>query len=205
VAHEIITLEPKDQSIGVVAVVDTFETTTQGLIGVVQPISLPVQVSGNLTAGLLTLNTDPSTDVCRPVTSVLNTDLNNLIVSFPTTMTLGMSWKDSADMKGCQAGIRTSAHLVRSFKVSGETLYEGQKVATVARADTAYIEGEGGLQQHRLSVKANGTGGATYYLDTTTGHLIYLVVDQLLSFDIATLAQRYRFNENSREEFRIVR
>ncbi|MEO8908972.1 MAG: hypothetical protein ABI408_01925, partial [Gemmatimonadaceae bacterium] len=185
-------------------VVDTFATTTQGLIGPVQPVQLPIQSSGSLVDNTVTINSQTESEKCSTVSSMLVTDINNLLVAFPAQLSSGVVWKDSTDVKGCQAGVPTSAHTIRSFVVSGQRSYEGRSVLLIMRADTTRAEGEGGLQQHRVSIHATGTGTAVYYLDTTAGRILHLTVDQILNLSLGTLTGQFQFNQDSKQDFRIV-
>ncbi len=204
ITHELLTLEQADQAIGFTAVVDTFATTTQGRIGPVQSVQLPIQISGLLTDSALTLISDTASEKCKSMSSMLATDLHNLLVAFPKQLSAGAGWKDSADVKGCQGGVPTSTHTTRSYVVSGEVSFEGRRALLVLRADTIHAIGEGGLQQHRVLVDAIGTGTAFYYLDPTTGRIIRLAVDQVLNLGVTTSAKQFRFKQDSKQDFRIV-
>jgi hypothetical protein len=202
--HVVLSLDSTDQGTNFTVVVDTFATTTQGLIGPVQPIQLPIHSSGSFTDSTVTINNQPDTEQCNTASSMLVTDLHNLLVPFPGQLSSGVAWKDSTDIKGCQAGVPTSAHTSRSFVVSGETSYEGRPVLTIVRVDTTRAQGEGGLRQHRVSIDATGTGTAVYYLDMTTGRIIHLTVDQILNLNLGTLTGRSQFKQDSKQDYRIV-
>jgi hypothetical protein len=174
------------------------------LIGSVQPVQLPVQASGSFTDSSLTITTDKIGGKCNMVSSLLATDLHNLLVAFPERLSTGMSWKDSTDVEGCQAGIPTSAHTTRSYTVSGNASYEGHPVLVILRTDTTRAKGEGGLQQHRASIDATGTGTALYYLDAGNGRVVRLTVDQLLDLAVTASGKRSQFRQNSKQEFQIV-
>ena len=202
--HELLTLEPTDQVTNFTVVVDTFATTTQGLIGPVQPVQLPVQISGSFADNTVTINNETGNEKCNTISSMLATDLHNLLIAFPVQMSSGVSWKDSTDVKGCQAGVPTSAHTTRSFMVSGEASYEGRPVLLILRVDTTRAQGEGGLQQHRVSIDAAGIGTAVYYLDATAGRIVHLTVDQILNLGLTTLTGHFQFRQDSKQDFRIV-
>jgi len=135
---------------------------------------------------------------------MLMTDLHNLLIAFPEQLSTGVSWKDSADVQGCQAGIPTTAHTTRSYVVSGSASYEGRPVLVILRTDTTRAKGEGGLQQHRVSIDAAGTGTALYYLDAVTGRVVRLTVNQILALGVTASATRSQFRQNSKQEFQIV-
>jgi len=204
ITQELLTLEPVDRATNFTVLIDTSVTTTQGLIGSVQSVQLPVQISGSFSDSALTINTETTGGKCNAVSSMLTTDLHNLLIAFPERLSTGVSWKDSTDVQGCQAGVPTSAHTTRSYVVSGDASYEGRLVLVILRTDTTRAKGEGGLQQHRVSIEATGTGTALYYLDTASGRIVRLTVDQLLDLGVTASARQSRFKQNSKQEFQIV-
>ena len=204
--NELITLaSPVDSGVSFIAVIDTFSTTTQGLIGPVQPTLLPVHVTGVFTGDSLTINSDSSTDnKCNPVRSALMSDLHNLLTRFPAQFSQRLVWQDSVITTGCQAAIATTSRTVRSYVVSGEALYEGRTVLLVQRADTIQAHGEGAQQQHPLKLDASGTGNAVYYLDVKEGRLVRLTAGQELNLTITTSSKTHQFRQSSRQDFRLV-
>jgi hypothetical protein len=206
ITHELVTLaSPTDSGVGFIAVVDTFSTTTQGLIGPVQPTSLPVHVTGVFTGDSLTISSDSSTDnKCSPVRSALISDLHNLLTRFPTQLSQGMVWQDSVNIAGCQAAIPTTSRTTRSYVVSGAGMYEGRPVLLVQRTDILQAHGEGAQQQHPLKLDASGTGNAVYYLDTKEGRVLRLTAGQELNLTITTSSRAHQFRQSSRQDFRLV-
>jgi len=204
ITHEVITLAPAgDSAIDFTAVIDTFSTTTQGLIGSVQPIHIPVQLSGVFAGNSLTINSD-SIDSCSPVSSALLSDLHGILTRFPPRLFRGLFWQDSLAVSGCQAGIPTTSRTIRTYIVLGEAIYENQSVVLIQRADTIRAHGEGAQQQHRLTLEAEGTGNAVYYLDTKDGRLVRLTADQELSLTVRTSGKLYQFRQSSRQDFRLT-
>jgi hypothetical protein len=200
--HEILTFEVTSAGTTVTAVIDSFNTAAQGPAGPAQPNQVPMQLSGLLAGGLLTISNDPgATDTCSQIQSILLTDLRNLVVPFPDSLTHGLSWKDSVSLKGCQVGIPTSIEITRSFVVVGEIPYDGQRVLEIARTDSAHMAGEGGLQQHHVLVHAAGTGTGSYYVNVSTGQIIRLSTDQVLDIEVATVRSKAQFRQTSTQEF----
>lgn len=204
-SHESVTLDSTDLGAAFVGVVDAFTTTTQGLIGSAQPVQLPVQVSGSFTPGGLTINSQTPGEKCNPVHSVLFADLYNLLVPFPQQLSPGLSWTDSVEVQGCPAGIPTLSHTTRIFTVAGEVAYDGRSAIMVQRVDTTRAQGEGGLQQHRVSIDAHGTGTAVYYLDVATGRIMHLTTSQTLLLGVIASSRQYQLKQDSKQEFGIVR
>jgi hypothetical protein len=204
-SHESVTLDSTDLGVNFVGVVDGFTATTQGLIGPVQPTQLPVQISGSFTPSGLTISSQTPSEKCNPVHSVLFADLYNLLVPFPQQLSPGFSWTDSVEVRGCPAGVPTLSHTNRVFTVAGEVTYDGRPAVMVQRVDTTRAEGEGGLQQHRVSIDAHGTGTAGYYLDVASGRIMHLTTNQTLLLGITASGRRYQLKQDSKQEFGIVR
>jgi len=205
IGHESVTLDSTDLGINFVGVVDSFTTTTQGLIGPVQPTQLPVQISGSFTPGGLTITGQTPSEKCNPVHSVLIADLYNLLVPFPQQLSPGNSWTDSVEVRSCPAGIPTLSHTKRVFTVGGEATYDGRPAVMLQRVDTTHAQGEGGLQQHRVAIDAHGTGTAVYYLDVTSGRIIHLITNQTLTLGITASSRQFQLRQDSKQDFGIVR
>jgi hypothetical protein len=196
-------LDSTERGVDFTASIDSFATTsTQGLISPVQSVQLPAQIAGLLDDNGITISNEPTGEKCNPVNSVLVRDLHNLLVPFPTPLSAGTTWKDSVDVSSCQSGVLLSVHTAQSYLVSGEVLHEGQAVVLVSRADTASASGEGGLQQHRVTIKANGTGTALYYLNPVTGRVVRITIDQVLNFRVSASGKLYEFKQSSKQDFR---
>ena len=203
--RELVTLTPVgDGAIHFTAVIDTFASTTQGLIGVVQPVELPVQVSGIFADSGFTITTDGSNSKCNPVSSAIVSDLRNLLTRFPTPLSRGLIWKDSVSTAGCQAGIPTTSRTTRSYVVSGESVYEGQPVLVVQRIDTIQAQGEGAQEQHSVNLNASGTGNAIYYLDTKNSRLVRLTTGQEMTLTVTASGKAHRFRQSTRQEFKLT-
>ena len=199
--HELLTLEQVGDTIHFTAAVDTFWTTTQGTIGPVQPVQLPAQLLGSLVGDSLLISADSVADKCNPVSSALSADLHSLLVRFPVQLSQGTRWRDSVGLETCQGMIPTSAHITRSYIVSGETEYQGNPVLVVQRTDTIRAHGEGAQQQHRITLDATGTGNAIYYLSLKDGRIVRLNAGQDLDLAITASGKIHHFKEVSKQDF----
>jgi hypothetical protein len=200
-AHEHVTLDMGGDTIRFTAIIDTSSTTTQGTIGPVQPLQLPVQLSGLQIGDSLTISTDSITERCNPISSALSADLHNLLVGFPVQLSQGSNWRDSLELTTCQGMIPTTVHIVRSYVLSGEANYQGLPVLVVQRRDSINAHGEGAQQQHRVILDASGTGNATYYLNPQNGFILRLNTEQNLDLVITTSGKINRFRESSTQNF----
>lgn len=203
--HESLTLQIAGDTIHFAAAVDTFSTTTQGLIGPVQGVVLPAELTGLLVGDSLILSADSLTDQCNPVRSAIATDVRNLIARFPAQLSVGTSWRDSVEAKGCHGTISTTSHTVRSYVVSGETEYQGSAVLLIQRADVISAYGEGSQQQHQIALDASGTGNAVYYVNLRDGNVVRLIVDQDLNLSITASGRLNRFKQSSKQDFSLLR
>ena len=194
-----------DSGLSFTAIVDTFSTTGQGLIGPVPVIQLPVQVTGFLTAETLIISGDTITSIkCNPVFSTLVSDVRNLLPRFPAELSPGKAWRDSVNSSGCQAGIPTTSRTTSAYVVAGEANYEGRPVLVVQRSDMIQAHGEGAQQQHSVKLDAGGTGNALYYLDRKDGRITRITAGQELNLTITTSGKLHQFKQNSKQEFRLV-
>lgn len=203
--HEVLSLSVSSDTVHYSAAVDTFSTGTQGSIGSVPQISVPVEVSGvidSISAAPDSLTSRPS---CNPVESSLRADVRNLLIKFPTQLAIGLSWRDSTTATVCYGTIPLQALVIRRFSVVGKTSYAGQGVVAIQRADTVSAHGEGRQQQHQLLIDAIGTGAATYFISPEQGLLSHLTANQDIDFVIRTSARTSKFRESVKQEYSLVR
>jgi hypothetical protein len=203
--HELVTLTMVGDTIHFTALIDTSSSTTQGTIGPVQPVQLPVQLSGSAIGDSLTILADSTGEKCNPVSSALSADLHNLLIGFPIQLSQASSWRDSLDLSTCQGMIPTTVHIARSYVVAGETAYQGLPVVVVQRRDSIRAHGEGAQQQHRVTLDASGTGTAAYYLNPQNGFVLRLNTEQNLDLTITTSGKIHRFRQISTQNFSSVR
>ncbi len=203
--HESLMLGQAGDTIHFTAIVDTFSTTTQGMIGAVQPVQLPVRFSGSFASDSLIIASDSTGTKCDPVSSALATDLQNLLVRVPAQLTQGSSWRDSVESTGCQGNIPTIAHTTRSYTVTGETSYLGYSVLALQRTDTIQAHGDGAQQQHRVIFDASGSGNAVYYLSPKDGQIVRLTTGQELNLTITASGKINHFKQSSKQDFNLAR
>jgi hypothetical protein len=203
-SHETIALEKPDTALLISATIDSFATTTQGLIGSTRSVQLPLVQTGILgTTGLILNDTVGSTD-CSPAGSVLKTDLNNLLVSFPSPLVSGATWRDSVSVRGCQGELPNTSHILRTFTVAGEMNFQGTPVILVERADSVSAEGEGAQQQHHVSFGARGTGSGRYLIDRASGRVINLTTQHELTFTVMASARTSVFAQVVQQDYRLI-
>jgi hypothetical protein len=205
--NELISLETGSgvDTMLVSAVADSFSTTTQGRIGSVQLVQLPVRITATFSGNSITITGPAEMPKCDPVASMLASDLRNLLPSVPAQLAPGLSWVDSIQTSGCQAGIPTILNLRRSFLVSGEMSNQTQPLLVILRTDSISARGEGSQLQHRVALQAEGTGRATYHFDLVTGKVVELTTSQDLNLSFSASARTTRFHETSQQTFLLSR
>lgn len=203
--HELVTLQPAGDTVHFSASVDSFSTTTQGVIGPTQLVHLPVQISGAFVDDSLILSSDSIGEKCNPVSSAISSDLYNLLVRFPALLSQETRWRDSVELKVCEGMIPTMARIIRSYVISGETVYQGNSVLMVQRNDTIQAHGEGAQQQHSLTLDAKGIGNAVYYLSPKDGRIVRITTGQDLDLAITLSGRVHRFKQSSKQDYSSVR
>jgi len=202
---EILSLSVVSDTVRYAATIDTFSTTTQGLIGTVQQAVVPVQTSGVLNP----TNSQPdSSDVgqsCDPVQSSLQSDIRNLLISLPAQLATGSTWQDSTTRRACYGTVPVSAVVVRRFSVVGRVSYSGLSTVAIQRIDSISAHGEGRQLQHRVVVDATGTGSATYYLIPEQSAVFHLTTSQDLDFVVQASGRSNLFRESAKQEYSLVR
>lgn len=207
--HELLTLSVVADTVRYTATVDSFSTTTQGLIGPVQPVVLPVQVSGVLDSAMLQLqpdsaDTSSTSSTCSPVQSSLMSDVHSLLIKVPVQLTPGLSWRDSTVRTACYAMIPMKAIVIRRFSVIGAAAYDGKSTVLIQRTDSISAHGEGRQQQHQLIVDVTGTGSAAYHLSPEQSSVLRLTANQDLDFTVRGSGRTSRFRETAKAEFSLL-
>lgn len=204
--HETISLEILSDTTRIMVTVDTFSTIGKGASGTEPPVQLPIQLSAVLDRdSLVIVRNVASSGSCNVLESTVATDLRNLLPRFPDSLSIGLTWKDSADVNGCQAGIPMKSRYMRSFRVVGETKQDTLPVLVIQRADSVQAHGEGAQQQHQVTLDAVGAGGAIYYLDFNNGRVMRIDLSQDSNLTITASGKTTRFRQNAREDYILTR
>lgn len=202
--HEILSLVVLGDTVRYTAVVDSFSTASQGLIGTIQPATSPVRVSGIVDSLGLNMDSTATDEQCNPVQSSLESDVRNLLISLPPQLSSSASWRDSTITTACLGSVPAKAIIIRRFIVVGATSYGDESVVAVERTDTISAQGEGRQLQHQLHIEINGTGSATYYISTEQNRLVHLATSEDLFFVVRSASRTDRLRESAKEEFALL-
>jgi len=203
-SHEIVSLFVAGDTVRYTAVVDSFSTANQGAIGPVQPVTLPVQVSGVVDSLGLNVDSTATDEQCNAVQSSLESDIRNLLISLPAQLSPGTSWRDSTVTATCVGSVPAKAIIIRRFLVVGASSYANESAIAIQRTDTISGLGVGRQHQHQLNIEISGTGSATYYISTERNRLVYLATSQDLSFVVRSSSRADHLRESAKEQFILV-
>ena len=202
--HEVVSLVVAGDTLRFTAAVDSFSTASQRLIGPVQPVSLPVQVSGVVDSLGLNMDSTATDEQCNPVQSSLESDVRSLLISFPPQLSPGSSWRDSTVTATCLGSVSAKAIIIRRFVVVGVASYADEPVISIQRTDSISAVGTGRQHQHQLNIEISGTGNATYYVSTGRNRLVHLATSEDLSFVVKSASRTDRLLESVKEEFTLL-
>ena len=202
--YEVIAITVNADTIRYTVRVDSSSTASQGLIGNAPPANLPVQISGVIDSVAAAVDS-AITPTCDPIQSNLETDIRNVLISFPRPLAPGLTWRDSTIRIGCYGTVPLRATVIRRFLVVGKTSFDGLPAIAVQRVDSITAQGAGRQQQHQLVIETRGTGAATYMLNPEVGRLLHLTMSQDLDFSIRASGRISRFHETGKQEFSPVR
>ena len=125
--------------------------------------------------------------------------LRRNVVILPSVIRSGMTWTDSADVSACSGPIPVNLTLVQTYRIIGETGYEGQQVLLVERIDQTRVAGEGSQGQHRILISSEGTGSAKLYVSRTTGSLVVNESEQKADINVTSSGRVQKFTQTVRE------
>jgi hypothetical protein len=205
--HETVTLTSlaSDSTMfRVLVTADSFVTTSQGRIGTSAAPKLPIEVEAMLSDSGLTIPLTAGDTTCNPTASIIAADLSGLLPKLPSTLSSGLRWQDSTQTHGCQGGVATNSRSVRSFNAVGEVTYGGQSAIQIEATDSITAEGQGIQLQHQIALTANGTGHATYFIDTATGRVVHLQRIQTLNISITAEGRDSQFVQTLEQKFDAV-
>lgn len=202
--HEIVSLVVAGDTIRYNAVVDSFSTASQGSAGPVQPVSLPIVISGTVDSLGLNIDSTATEEQCNPVRSSLESDIRNLLISRPVQLSPGSSWRDSSVTATCLGSVPAKAIIIRRFLVTGITTYANEPAVEIERTDSISAQGQGRQNQHQLNIEISGTGSATYYISTRQSQLLHLAASEGLSFVVRSASRTHYLRESVKEEFNLL-
>ncbi len=125
------------------------------------------------------------------------TALQQSIVLPPLQMRTSTSWTDTVSSTACTGLIPVRSTVIRSYRVLGEAGTRGTPALTIRRNDQISFAGEGSLEQHRVSLAANGSGETMLSIDPTSGVLLESRGSHSLNLAVVTSGRRRIFHQQT--------
>ncbi len=185
--------------------IDAFTVQAGNRIGGNPPMaSFPMPFTGEVQDHALKLNvTDRSQSTSslpcdNPATSAVTAVERNLFIT-PLQLQAGMTWQDSLSTSSCSGQLPLNLTILRSYKVLGESSFEGLPAITVEVTEKTLSTGEGSQDQHRIIVNGEGLKSGRFYLDTTNGSLISSSSNTHTTLQIQSSGRTQQFTQDSKE------
>ena len=170
--------------------------------------AFPLSFAGRLTSGGLVLDSVAG----QPLTAFTNCTLGALnristvqrtLMTLPATLTVGQSWTDSSTVPACSGTIPVQLTAVRTYTVAGESRTSRGAVIAIERTDRIRASGEGAQGQHRITLRAEGSGAGRMYLDPETGTLLETDGKQRTELAVGASGRIERFVQSVEERTRL--
>jgi hypothetical protein len=154
-------------------------STTGNIIGMASPSMIQeTSFSGHFQSAQLTLDSISGkqvqlpTAVCDTSAVVILPVVEEVVPRLPAQVLAETTWTDSVSIPTCQGSIPTTLTHIHTYHVKGEQSIGRRAVLVVERTDKMTVTGEGAQGQHRMKLRADGTGSARLQLDPSTGAVL---------------------------------
>jgi hypothetical protein len=166
-----------------------------------QPQQLPFTFSGRIENGKLLLEPVPGEPVsvltdCSNAALAAIPAIGRIVVLPPLQLLRGASWTDSTTVSTCAGSIPVTLTLLRTYRILGEG---SSGTILVERTDRSLSTGEGAQDQHRVTIRGDGTGSARLELDSRTGALVEAQGEGMTTVDVTSSGRTQRFTQRLRE------
>ena len=185
-------------------VMGTIESLTRTASTSFEPDSsykLPLSFTGSLRDGGLVLDSVAG-QASGSFTSCESAGLNRItavqrnIILPPAMLTKGQTWTDSSTVPACTGTIPVQLTTVRQYHVLGEG---SDGSVTLDRSDRVLAAGEGAQGQHRITLRAQGSGSSRMSLDRITGSLTHAESEYRIAVTIGSSGRVQEFAQVVRE------
>jgi hypothetical protein len=121
---------------------------------------------------------------CDASGNQLRSDLFDLGVQVPSTLTLQMAWTDSTSADLCVGGVPGSARSIRRYTVVGDTAFNDGLAVIVSRRDSTTAAAEGILEQHPTAITGTATANVLLYVSESSGKVVRITKEQILLLSV---------------------
>jgi len=168
---------------------------------------LPFSFSGRIENGKLLLEPvsgEPASVLtdCNNTTLAAVPAIGRVMVLPPLRLQRGASWTDSSTVSTCAGSVPVTLTVLRTYRILGE----GRSgTILVERNDRTLTTGDGAQDQHRVTIRSEGTGSARLELDSETGALIESQGEGTTTVDVTASGRTRRFTQRLKERITRLR
>jgi hypothetical protein len=167
------------------------------------PGSLPFLFAGRLEPNRITLElpktqTETSASCSNEALAAVPV-VQRSIILVPLQLRTGMTWTDSTTATVCSGPLLVSLSTARTYLVKGQVAVRGYPAVLLEQQNRTSFTGDGVQEQHRISVRGEGSGRTQLTVDAATGALIDAAGDHSASLTITSSGRDQQFTQRSRE------
>lgn len=140
-----------------------------------------------------------SSVACESPSQMAISSVQRTFFLMPLQIKTGDTWQDSTSSTVCSGSLPITLIDKRTYKLLGETEFQGVKVLVLTRNERALFYGEGSQDQHRITIRGETLGTAQLYADPITGFLFNVTADSKTTLSIETSGRVQQFLQSSRE------
>ena len=122
---------------------------------------------------------------CDASSNPLRSDLFDLAVQLPPTLSAQTAWTDSAVTDMCVGGVPGSARTIRRYTVAGDTIFSDGRAVVLSRRDSTTIAAEGILEQHPTVVSGSAASKVLLYVSESSGRVLRIAKEQTLLLSVS--------------------
>lgn len=174
------------------------------------PEQQPVLVAGHITGETIFLD---EINQAKPSPLLDCTDLRlsyvpaveQVVLIPPTSLHVGMKWRDSTTLSACAGAIPASFSLVRQYQVISGDDQNGKPKILIQHEDHTTMRGSGSEEQHRVQIEGTGIGTMRSTLDGVTGALLQSKGNRSMTFTVTASGRSVTFTQQTAEELTLLR
>lgn len=146
-----------------------------------------------------------STNLCSEANQASLRIVQRSLFQLPLELTDQQVWKDSTSSIVCSGMLPLTLTSVRTFRMMGESEFEGSPALVIEQTEKTFSKGEGSQGQHRIFIETQGLTNGHLYVDRSSGVLLAADLRNKLSLAIQSSGRVQHFTQNSTEITRRIR
>ncbi|MBA3342132.1 MAG: hypothetical protein H0T48_09875 [Gemmatimonadaceae bacterium] len=178
-----------------------FSVNSAGRVASSKQIEFPVEFTGTIAEGMLTLRlasqTQESSSIpncSNPMLSLLGSIRRAVFVA-PREVTREVIWADSVTTTICHGMIPITLTMVETFRPAGEISHRGAHSILIEHTAKTIFSGEGPQDQHRVSLTGTGISSGKLYLDPLSGLILETIDEERTTLTVHSSGRRQQFTQ----------